>query len=108
MLNKRAIEGSTYVVVATFTDESGAAVTPTSNVAWVLYDSKANTISSGEVAPSSSVNIVIQGDDLRLPSNTEDEQILTLVVSTTYDSAIGDDNELVQVETIRVVNNPGV
>jgi hypothetical protein len=108
MLNKIATEGSTYVVTATFKDEAGEAVTPSGDVVWTLYDSKATQISTGTVGAAASVDIVIQGDDLVLPSNTKDEQILTLVVETTYDSTIGDDNELVEVETIRVKNNPGV
>jgi hypothetical protein len=85
-----AIEGSTYVVTASFTDESGNAVTP-NTVTWTLTSKGGTVINSREdvsETPGTSVDIVLTGDDLAIGSNGQ-QRILT--VNAVYDSSYGTD-----------------
>ena len=85
-----AIEGSTYVVTAAFTDEDGDAVTP-NTVTWTLTTTNGTVINSREdvsITPDTSVDIVLSGDDLAVGSNGR-YRILT--VEAVYDSSYGTD-----------------
>ena len=90
-LTTNAVERSTYVVTAAFTDKAGAAVTPDS-IAWTLSDENGRIINSRSsvaiVVMAASVDIVLSDKDLAL-SGAKDNggRILTLVV--VYDSTEG-------------------
>ena len=100
LLTTKANEKSTYVIVASFTDEDGNAVVP-SLIKWSLsnldgtiinsrtqisYVTDNGTGSGGTLA--SSVDFILKGTDLAI-SGTEKEEIRILTVEITYDSTIG-------------------
>jgi len=85
-LSLHAKERSTYIITASFTDEDGTAVVPTS-VKWSLTDSAGNIINSRaeEVeTPASSVAIVLSGKDLE---HGGDDLPRVVTVKALYDSA---------------------
>jgi len=89
-LGTKALEKSTYVITAAFTDEAGTAVTPNS-IVWKLTDSSGNTINSRTgttiAVPAASNNIVLSGDDLAIPIPDRLGRILTIIAE--YDSSMG-------------------
>ena len=89
VLDVEALEGSTYVVTASFTDEDGDPVAPNS-VTWTLTDSDGDVVNGRlavVVTPASSVNVVLYGDDLE--ASPPDGGYLLFTVEATYDSALG-------------------
>ena len=83
-----AIEESTFVVTAHFTDEDGAEVVP-ETVLWSLSNDKGKIINNREdvsVTPAGTVNIVLTGDDLAIGS---DGQIREVSIEATYNSTRG-------------------
>lgn len=85
----RAIEKSTFVVTAAFTDESGDAVTPNA-LTWTLTKSDGTIINSREdvsATPDTSINIVLSGDDLQVFAGDNYQRVLTL--KGDYDSDLG-------------------
>lgn len=89
VLTINATEESTYVVTASFVDEDGVAMVP-DTLEWILTDTSGTVINNrdGEsVSPSSSVTIVLSGDDLALSDNLAAIRCLTL--SGTYTSSLG-------------------
>ena len=96
VLSLNAVDKSTYIVTAAFTDEDGDPVTP-NTVAWTLKDIDGNTVNSREdvsETPDTSVEIVLSGADLA--PGTSDSIDLFLAVSATYDSPLGSDLPLVE------------
>lgn len=93
IIDVNAIEGSTYVVTATFTDAIGEAVTP-KTLAWTLSTTGGTVVNERSqisvVATSNVVNIVLSGDDLKLRT-TGDNKKRVLTFEGTYDSELGDD-----------------
>jgi hypothetical protein len=89
VLTDIAVEGSTYVVTCTFADEEGDAVVPASAVAWRLLNSDAEELSTGSEDAGVTVSIAIPGAEIIISNTTKELHWLTLVVSTTYDSALG-------------------
>ena len=89
-LTVTALEDSTYVVTASFTDEDESAVVPNS-IEWSLKDSAGNVVnerSAVEIAvPASSIEIVLSGDDLD-PGDGEDTYLM-LTITANYDSSLG-------------------
>ena len=83
-----AIEESTYIVTATFTDEDGTALIPES-ITWSLTDIDGTVINSrSDVAiavPAASINIVLTGDDLAVSGSNS--RIVT--VEAIYNSSYG-------------------
>jgi len=98
-LSVSAVEGSTYIVTATFTDQDGDPVTPTS-VSWELVDEDGETINTGTPTPGSTVNIVLKGTDLTV--GERENAVLYMTVSAVYNSVeLGNDLPLVgQVEIL--------
>lgn len=81
-------EEGTAKATVTFTDETGASVTP-SAVTWTLTDISGNVINSRQdvsVTPGASVSFAIYGDDLAVSGN--DVRRL-LLVEWTYSSSLG-------------------
>ena len=103
-LRETATENSTYIVSVTFTNEDGNAVTPASAVNWRLMDSAGTQISSGQETAAASVTIVLTGANIVVSSAERGTAFLTLVVSTTYDSAAGNGLSLVDTARFPVVN----
>jgi|SRR3990167_9583028 len=91
VLSTHAKERSTYVITVAFTDDEGAAVTPTS-ATWTLTDLDGNVInerSAVAITPlSTSATIVLTGDDLVIGTYGEERELL---VQAVYDSDLGDD-----------------
>ena len=100
-----AVEGSTYVVTFTFSDEDGNDVTP-KTLLWTLTDVMGEVINSrldvSETPTSNVVKIVLSGNDLVLSNDTDDR--IYLQVNGTYDSANGSDLPFVDEATIKVEN----
>jgi hypothetical protein len=89
ILSTNAIEESTYIITATYTDQDGAAVTPNAGLNWTLTDDSGNIINEREnvaiAVPSTSNSIVLSGDDLAVPTTVNRVRIFT--VEGTYNSA---------------------
>jgi len=87
-----AIEESTFVITAAFTDEEGDAVAPTA-ATWTLSDKQGTIINSREdVAisdPTAIENIVLSGDDLAFQDGERKTAKRVLTVEWTYDSDLG-------------------
>jgi hypothetical protein len=101
-----AVERSTFVVHATFTDEDGAAVTPDA-LAWSLEDPAGNTIngrSNVSKAPAAAIDIVLAGDDLQLLDQTNESEIRRLILTGTYLSSLGANMPLADSLEFRVLN----
>ncbi len=93
ILLTQALANNTYVVSAAFTDEDGSEVTPNDDCLWSLKDLSGNVINSRTavaIAESTSVDIVLSGDDLAAISNqAEDDGIRVVEITGTYDSDAG-------------------
>ena len=85
---ERPLEKSTLVINAAFDDEEDTPVAP-NEISWKLTDEFGSQITGalGTITPSTSVDIVLSGDDLII-TNTEKLTRL-LYVETTYDSNLG-------------------
>lgn len=103
-------EGSTAVISATFRDETGALVTPTS-VKWSLFDSTGAVVNSRSevvVTPASTVAIVLTGADLQLAGSGLVHVRRVVVIEATYNSTNGTGLTLTEQQTLDVVPLPGV
>jgi hypothetical protein len=88
-LSGTAIEESTFIITASFTDEDDNNVTPNA-INWTLTDADGVVINSqldGSVTPGTSVDIVLSGDDLALAYGRTTERVL--LIEGNYDSAAG-------------------
>jgi len=89
-INTPAVERSTYVLTADFTDETGAAVVPNAGLNWTLMTKAGRVINSRlsvPITPASSITIVLSGDDLALvDGETKGRRVL---IEGTYDSDLG-------------------
>lgn len=87
-----ATEQSTYPVTVVLKDGDGVAITPNDDVTWSLTDADDNIINSREdepyASPSSTLLIVLSGNDLVMQTAAKKEQRF-LVVECTYDSDLG-------------------
>jgi len=110
-LTTHAVEKSTYVVTAAFTDEAGAAVIP-SAITWTLTDVAGTVIngrSSVSVAvPSDSVDMVLSDLDLALQTGEQTRANRILTVEATYSSSLGDnlplkDQVIFRIDDLKVV-----
>ena len=88
-LTLSAVEKSTIVITASFHDEAGSPMIP-SSISWKLTDRGGNVINSRNdvvVSPAASIDIVLSGDDLSLERDKKTDRILT--VYGTYNSTYG-------------------
>ena len=107
-IETQAVEGSTYVITAAFTDEDGSPVTPNAGLVWRLTDEDGTVINSREdvaLTPATSVTIVLHGNDLALTGGTA-WRIVT--IEGTYDSSLGNNLELKDQVRFPLFNLPAV
>ena len=75
----KAVDRSTFIVTASFTDAQGDDVIPAS-IAWTLTDDAGTVINSREnvnvAVPAASIDILLQGDDLAVADSST--RLLTL------------------------------
>lgn len=88
------VEGSTGVIVASFTDEDDNPVSP-ATLYWKLTDSEGTVINSRSAeeisTPSSIENIVLSGDDLVIQAGEGTKGYRILTIWGTYNSSYGSD-----------------
>lgn len=91
-LTTHAIEKSTFVITAAFTDEDGTSVAP-QTATWTLSDDGGTIINSREQveisSPTSSEDIVLSGDDLALQTGETNLGTRVLTIEATYNSDLG-------------------
>lgn len=91
----RAMEKSTIAITASFEDEDGNDVTPT-EATWTLTDDNGTVINSREQVEisslSTSVTVVLKGDDLQILSGEASEEVATrhFLIEALYNSSLGD------------------
>ena len=105
VMKETATEGSSFKVTATFYDESGNAVAP-DTLTWTLTDEDGSIINGRDAVvittPSSTENILLEGDDLAVDGNDPVQRIVTFV--GTYTSAeFGASKPLVDQSTFTVM-----
>lgn len=103
-LDVTANEKSTMVVTVSFTDHTGAAVTPNAGLNWTLTDEQGNVVNSRDavtLTPHDHITIVLHGNDLiALPGSEK----LILTIEGTYDSSIGNGLEIKEQASFAVAN----
>jgi hypothetical protein len=91
-LTTKANEESTFGIEISFTDEAGAALTP-SSITWTLTD-RAGTVVNGRegvvATPAATITIVLSGADLALGTAYEGAT-RALLIEWVYDSDLGTD-----------------
>ena len=105
-----AVEKSTLVITAVFTDELGLPVTPTS-VAWRLESDSGATInnrSNVSLTPAPTVKIVLTGADLDVLVNTNDSELRRLILTAVYSSSNGVGLSLSESYEFQVLNTNAV
>jgi hypothetical protein len=105
-LTTDAVERSTFVIRASFTDEAGAAVAPNSGLAWTLSDVASNVVNSRDtvtITPATTITIVLHGADLAISEAYRDNRRL-LTIEGTYNSSLGSNLEIVDQVAFSVVN----
>lgn len=88
-LTEWAPEEGTYIITATFTDEDNEEESPES-LFWSLRNSNGEIVNDKEnieITPSTTISIVLSGDDLTIPEN--DDGIRFLTITGTYNSSLG-------------------
>ena len=89
-LTPNAKEESTYIITVSFKDENDDPATPKVGLNWTLTDTYGVIINerAGEViTPSSTINIVLTGEDLAIPSSGSRRRVIT--IEGAYDSSLG-------------------
>lgn len=80
-LSVRAKESGTYLITAVLTDEEGQPAVPES-LSWTLTNDHGVVINGRLnipiVPPSSTVEIMLSGDDLRTPANKKEARVVTI------------------------------
>jgi len=86
----KAVEQSTYIITASFTDAAGVAVVPNS-INWTLTDAGGSIVNGHDdtsiAIPAASVDIVLSGNDLTCPHGRD--RSLILLLEALYDSTEG-------------------
>ena len=91
--DKKAQEKSTFIIGVTFKDEDLNEVVPTS-IVWSLIDSDSAIINSRNqvvIAPSSSIDIVLYGDDLQIKTGEISKASVRryVIIEAVYNSDAG-------------------
>ncbi len=104
-LDKKAVEQSTFVVTASFTDENGDTVVP-NTLKWSLVDSDGKAVNDRRnvsVTPDSSVDVILSDNDLKIDKD-RDKILRWIVFEGTYDSDLGSDLPLKEQAEFTVLN----
>lgn len=105
-ISTQAVESSTYIVTASFTDENGDAVTP-NELTWSLRNGSGTIVNDRDgvsLTPDTAVEIVLGGADLLASDGSH--RYLTVV--GTYDSDAGSDLPIVDECDFAIANLVGV
>ena len=107
-LNTKAVRGSSFVINMIPKDEDGTAITPDS-LEYTLTDPDGNVINSLSgisLTPSTSIDLMLSGDDLEFESAEEGayEVIRIITVTGVYDSAVELNVPLIDSATFYVVD----
>lgn len=89
-----AVEKSTFIITAAFTDSAGSAVTPNVGLNWTLTTPAGTVINSRSavtITPDTSVDIVLSGLDLAMQTGESGDVRRIVTVQGTYDSTEGSD-----------------
>lgn len=89
VLEKTAVENSTFVIRVTFYDENDEEMIPT-DIKWTLTNERQQVVNDREdqvVTPDSTIDIVLTGDDLDISAGVGNSRTLTL--EATYTSSYG-------------------
>jgi hypothetical protein len=108
-LTTPAIEQSTYAIVASFTDDTGAAVVPNAGLTWSLMTKDGAIVNSRlnvAIASASTITIVLHGADLALTAGESRTRKVT--IRGLYSSSLGSNLELKDEITFSIVNLVGV
>ena len=107
VIDTPAVEESTYVVTASFTDENDTPVVP-NTITWSLTDLDGDPInyrSDVEVlSPAASITLVLKGDDLQIAAGEGGSAQRILTLEATYDSSLGNDLPLKESMIFRVLD----
>ena len=102
MISQQFVEGSTGVITVAFTDTDGVAVTPNSLAYTLIRDGEiVNSREDITLTPSSTVNIVLYGNDL-LAGTTK------IIIEGTYDSSIGSNLPIKKWDCFEVIAIPTI
>ena len=103
----KATEESTYIVIFTFKDEDGAAMTPNTCLESLtdLDGTIINSIDARVNTPASVLSIVYSGDDLTLSEGVGRKRISTVL--GTYTSSYGVNLPYVETAEFEIVNPKG-
>ena len=88
-----AVEESTIVITAAFTDEDGDAVIPT-EATWTLTNDDGDVVDTRdgiEITPASSVTVVLKGDNLQILPGESGDRFATrrFLIEALYNSSLG-------------------
>ncbi len=108
-LTTPAVEQSTFAIVASFTDETGAAVAPNTGLTWTLVDNAGVVINSRlnvAITSASTITIVLHGADLALTAGASRKR--RVLIKGTYNSSLGTNMEIKDEVTFSIMNLEGV
>lgn len=95
-LTQHATEQSTFPIRVVMRDGDGTLITPNDDIVWSLCDGEGNVINSRlNVAyspPSSTVRVLLKGNDLLMQKDRSESEERCLVVHCTYDSDLDTGN----------------
>lgn len=102
MILPQFVEGGTEIITVAFTDEDGVAVTPNTLAYTLIRDGKiVNSRENVTLTPSSTVYIVLYGNDL-LAGTTK------IIVEGTYDSSSGSNLPIKKWDCFEVLAMPTI
>ena len=102
MISQQFVEGSTGVITVAFTDTDGVAVTPNTLTYTLIRDGGiVNSREDVTLTPSSTVNIVLYGNDL-LAGTTK------IIIEGAYDSSIGSNLPIKKWDCFEVIAIPTI
>ncbi len=106
-LTSTAVEGSTYVINASPTDENDDAITPLT-LTWSLQDTNKNYINSREdvsvSSPTTSNDIVLTGNDLAI-AQANDNRRRYFTTKATWSGTYGASTALVESCEFKIYNS---
>jgi hypothetical protein len=103
-----AVERSTYVLQASFADETGAAAVPNAGLTWTLLKKDGSVVNGRQnvaITSAASITIVLHGADLALTAG--ESKTRKLYIQGTYNSSIGSNLEIKDELTFSIVNLTG-